>query len=249
MNDSQLQRYGRHILLSEIGIEGQLRLLDSQALIIGLGGLGSPVALYLAASGVGQLTLCDHDHVDLSNLQRQIAHRTSTVGQPKVDSAIAAIHDINPEVSCVPLPLRADPAQLDTLIARADVIIDCSDNFDTRYAINRACLTHRKPLVSGAAILFSGQASVFDFRQAESACYNCLFPEDSASEELRCATTGIFAPLTGIIGSIQAAEALKLLAGINSGLNGKLLSIDALDMNVRQSSFQKDPDCKVCANR
>jgi molybdopterin/thiamine biosynthesis adenylyltransferase len=249
MNDSQLQRYGRHILLSEIGIEGQQRLLDSKALIIGLGGLGSPVALYLAASGVGQLTLCDHDHVDLSNLQRQIAHRTSTVGQPKVDSAMAAIHDINPEVSCVPLPWRADPAQLDTLIAKADVVIDCSDNFTTRYAINRACLMHRKPLVSGAAILFSGQACVFDFRHAESSCYNCLFPEDSASEELRCATTGIFAPLTGIIGSIQAAEALKLLAGINSGLNGKLLSIDAFDMNIRQSALLKDPHCTSCGKK
>ncbi|MDO8350217.1 MAG: HesA/MoeB/ThiF family protein [Gallionella sp.] len=246
MNDSQLQRYGRHILLTEIGIEGQQRLLNAKALIIGLGGLGSPVALYLAASGVGQITLCDHDHVDLSNLQRQIAHRTSTIGQSKVNSAMASIHDINPEVSCVTLPLRADPAQLDTLIAQADVVLDCSDNFATRYAINRACLTHHKPLVSGAAILFSGQASVFDFRQAESACYNCLFPEDSESEELRCATTGIFAPLTGIIGSIQAAEALKLLIGINSGLHGKLLSIDALDMNIKQSALLKDPLCTAC---
>ncbi|MDO9052699.1 MAG: molybdopterin-synthase adenylyltransferase MoeB [Gallionella sp.] len=246
MNDSQLQRYGRHILLAEIGIEGQQRLLDSNALIIGLGGLGSPAALYLAASGVGQLTLCDHDHVDLSNLQRQIAHRTSTLGQPKVNSAVAAIHDINPEVSCVIHFSRADATQLDTLIAHADVVLDCSDNFATRYAINRACLTHRKPLVSGAAILFSGQASVFDFRHAESACYNCLFPEDSASEELRCATTGIFAPLTGIVGSIQAAEALKLLAGINSGLSGKLLSINALDMNIKQSTLLKDPLCTSC---
>ncbi|MDO9010593.1 MAG: HesA/MoeB/ThiF family protein [Gallionella sp.] len=249
MNDSQLQRYGRHILLSEIGIEGQQRLLNANALIIGLGGLGSPVALYLAASGVGQLTLCDHDHVDLSNLQRQIAHRTSTIGQSKVNSAMASIHDINPEVSCVALPLRADPDQLDTLIAHADVVLDCSDNFATRYAINRACLTHHKPLVSGAAILFSGQASVFDFRQAESACYNCLFPEESESEELRCATTGIFAPLTGIIGSIQAAEALKLLAGINSGLNSKLLSIDALDMNIKQSALIKDPFCRACSKK
>jgi len=249
MNDSQLQRYGRHILLSEIGIEGQQRLLNSNALIIGLGGLGSPVALYLAASGVGQLTLCDHDHVDLSNLQRQIAHRTSTIGQSKVNSAMASIHGINPEINCIGLPLRADPDQLDTLISHADVVLDCSDNFATRYAINRACLTHHKPLVSGAAILFSGQASVFDFRQAESACYNCLFPEESESEELRCATTGIFAPLTGIIGSIQAAEALKLLAGINSGLNSKLLSIDALDMNIKQSALIKDPLCTACSKK
>jgi len=249
MNDTQLQRYGRHILLSEIGIEGQQLLLNAKALIIGLGGLGSPAALYLAASGVGQLTLCDHDHVDLSNLQRQIAHRTSTIGQSKVSSAMTSIHEINPEISCITIPLRADPAQLDELVANVDVVLDCSDNFATRYAINRACLTHHKPLVSGAAILFSGQASVFDFRQAKSACYNCLFPEDAESEELRCATTGIFAPLTGIIGSIQAAEALKLLSGIHKGLRSKLLTIDALDMVIKQSAFQKDPDCPVCSGR
>ena len=249
MNDSQLQRYGRHILLNEIGIEGQQRLLDAKALIIGLGGLGSPAALYLAASGVGRLTLCDHDRVDLSNLQRQIAHRSSTIGQPKVDSAKTSLTDINPEVNCIAIPWRADPARLDELVADADVVLDCSDNFSTRYAINRACLAHHKPLVSGAAILFSGQASVFDFRQADSACYNCLFPEDSEPEELRCATTGIFAPLTGIIGAIQAAETLKLLSGIHKGLRGKLLTIDALDMVIKQSAFQKDPDCPVCSGR
>ncbi len=247
MNDKQLQRYGRHILLNEIGIEGQQLILNGKVLIVGLGGLGSPAALYLAASGVGQVILCDDDCVDLSNLQRQIAHRTSTIGHTKVSSAKAAILDINPETICLEVPSRVDATQLHELVISADVVLDCSDNFSTRYAINRACMTHHKPLISGAAILFSGQASVYDFRQNDAACYNCLFPEDSESEELRCATTGIFAPLTGIIGAIQAAEALKLLAGISTGLSGKLLTVNALDMNIRQSSFQKDPDCAVCA--
>lgn len=249
MNDLQLQRYGRHILLNEFGIEGQQRLLNANVLIVGLGGLGSPAALYLASSGVGQLTLCDDDCVDLSNLQRQIAHRSSTIGHTKVSSAKAAMLDINPEIICVEVPQRIDAAQLNELVEAADVVLDCCDNFTTRYAINRACLALRKPLVSGAAILFSGQASVFDFRQNDTACYNCLFPEDSESEELRCATTGIFAPLTGIIGTIQAAETLKLLAGINAGLSGKLLTVNALDMSIKQSAFQRDPNCAVCANR
>jgi molybdopterin/thiamine biosynthesis adenylyltransferase len=247
MNDTQLQRYGRHILLNEIGIEGQQRILDARVLIIGLGGLGSPAALYLAASGVGHITLCDHDTVDLGNLQRQIAHRTSGIGRTKVSSAQTAMQDINPEIVCVALPWRADPAQLDELVANADVVLDCSDNFATRYAINRACFKHHKPLVSGAAILFSGQSAVFDFRQPGTACYNCLFPQESESEELRCATTGVFSPLTGIIGAIQAAETLKLLAGIHRGLSGRLLTVEALDMQIRQSGFQQDPHCAVCA--
>lgn len=249
MNDSQLQRYGRHILLDEIGIEGQQRLRSARVLIVGLGGLGSPAALYLAASGVGQLTLCDNDCVDLSNLQRQIAHRTSTIGLSKVSSARTAIQDINPETICVEVPLRVDQIRLAELVENADIVLDCSDNFATRYAINRACLAYHKPLVSGAAILFSGQAAVFDFRQSDAACYNCLFPEDAESEELRCATTGIFAPLTGIIGTIQAAEALKLLAGISTGLSGKLLTVEAIDMDIRKSSFQKDPHCPVCQSK
>ena len=201
----------------------------------------------LAASGVGRLTLCDNDDVDLSNLQRQIAHRTASIGQSKVSSAQNAINEINPEVSCVCIHSRIDHTQLDQLVADADVVLDCSDNFATRYAINLACLAHKKPLVSGAAILFSGQASVFDFRRKNVPCYNCLFPEDSQSEELRCATTGIFAPLTGIVGTIQAAEAIKLLLGITSGLSGKLLTINAIDMSIRQSQLQKDPGCKVCS--
>jgi molybdopterin/thiamine biosynthesis adenylyltransferase len=249
MNDQQLLRYSRHILLNEIGIEGQQRLLDARVLIVGLGGVGSPAALYLAASGVGQLTLCDHDRVDLSNLQRQIIHRTSTVDQPKVVSAQAALRDVNPEVECIALDIRADAAQLLGLAGKADVVLDCSDNFATRYAVNRACLAQRKPLVSGAAIRFDGQVAVFDFRDEASPCYNCLFPEDSQAAELRCATTGVFAPLVGIIGTWQAAEALKLLAGIEQGLNGKLLTLNALDMNVTRSNLSKDPACSVCGEQ
>jgi molybdopterin/thiamine biosynthesis adenylyltransferase len=246
MNDQQLLRYSRHILLNEIGIEGQQRLCDAKVLIIGVGGLGSPAALYLAASGVGQLTLCDHDTVDFSNLQRQIIHRTSTVNQTKVDSAKATLYDINPEVECMALNTRADAAQLRELAGKADVVLDCSDNFATRYAVNHACLEQRKPLVSGAAIQFDGQVSVFDFRNQDSPCYNCLFPEDSHAAELRCATTGVFAPLSGIIGTVQAAEALKILIGIERGLSGKLLTINALDMNITRSRLSKDPACSTC---
>ncbi len=247
MNDQQLLRYSRHILLGEIGIEGQERLLAGRALIIGMGGLGSPASMYLAASGVGRLTLCDNDTVDFSNLQRQIIHRTGMVGQSKVVSAQAMLREINPEVEYIALPQRADEAQLHELIAQADIVLDCSDNFDTRYAINRACLANRKPLVSGAAIQFHGQVAVFDFRQEDAPCYNCLFPEDSVAEELRCATTGVFAPLVGIIGTLQAAEALKLLIGIERGLSGRLLSVNALDMNIMRSSLSKDPSCCVCS--
>jgi molybdopterin/thiamine biosynthesis adenylyltransferase len=249
MNDQQLLRYSRHILLDEVGIEGQQRLLDAKVLIIGLGGLGSPAALYLAASGVGQLTLCDHDTVDMSNLQRQIIHRTATVGQLKVISAQATLHDINPEVECIALAIRAEAMQLRELVDKADVVLDCSDNFATRYTVNHACLIQRKPLVSGAAIQFDGQVAVFDFRHINSPCYNCLFPEDSQAAELRCATTGVFAPLVGIIGTLQAAEALKLLIGIDRGLSGKLLTINALDMHITRSTLNKDPACSVCSER
>ncbi len=247
MDDRQLLRYSRHILLKEIGIEGQRRLLDSRALIIGVGGLGSPVALYLAASGVGRLVLCDHDTVDFSNLQRQIIHRSTMVGQPKVVSAQQALHEINSDVECVALQQRVDEAQLNELVAQADVVLDCSDNFATRYAVNRACIAQRKPLVSGAAVQFHGQVAVFDHRRGDAPCYNCLFPEDSEEEELRCATTGVFSPLVGIIGTLQAAEALKLLAGIERGLSGKLLSLEALDMNILRSTLRKDPACRTCA--
>jgi len=249
MNDEQLLRYSRHILLEEIGIEGQQKLLDARVLIIGLGGLGSPVALYLAASGVGQLTLCDHDNVDFSNLQRQIIHRTASVGQAKVISAQHTLLEINPQVRYVARQARADEAQLHDLIEKSDLVLDCSDNFATRYAVNRACLAQRKPLVSGAAIQFQGQVAVFDFRRPDSPCYNCLFSEEGASAELRCATTGVFAPLVGIIGSLQAAEALKLLIGMEQGLHGRLLVLDALTMQVLQSRFSRDPCCPVCGNK
>ena len=246
MNDQQLLRYGRHILLTEIGVEGQQQLIEAKALIIGVGGLGSPAALYLAASGVGQLVLCDNDKVELGNLQRQIAHRTASIGQSKVDSAQATLHEINPEVECIALAERMDVQRLHELAARVDVVLDCSDNFATRYAVNRVCHALRKPLVSGAAIRFDGQVAVFDFRKAGSPCYNCLFPEDSIAEELRCATSGVFAPLTGIIGTMQAAEALKLLAGVERGLSGKLLALNALDMSVIRSTLGRDPACGVC---
>lgn len=247
MNDHQLLRYSRHILLNEIGIEGQQRLLNAKVLIIGLGGLGSPAALYLAASGVGQLTLCDPDIVEVSNLQRQIIHRTSTLNQLKVASAQTVLHDINPEVECIALAVRADAEQLHELVGKADVVLDCSDNFATRYAINHACLFQRKPLVSGAAIQFDGQVAVFDFRQASTPCYNCLFPQDSQAAELRCATTGVFAPLVGMIGTLQAAEALKLLIGVDAGLSGKLLTFNALNTTITRSILTQDPACRVCS--
>jgi molybdopterin/thiamine biosynthesis adenylyltransferase len=246
MNDQQLLRYSRHILLNEIGIEGQQVWLNAKVLVVGVGVLGSPAVLYLAASGVGQLTLCDGDTVELSNLQRQIIHRTSAIGQHKVASAEAVLRDINPEVQCIALAARADEALLAQQVALADVVLDCSDNFATRYAVNRACLAQRKPLVSGAAIQFDGQVAVFDFRRADAPCYNCLFPEELAAAELRCATTGVFAPLVGMIGALQAAEALKLLAGITHGLSGKLLVCNALDMVVQRSVVSKDVACAVC---
>lgn len=248
MNDQQLLRYSRHILLEEIGIAGQQRLRDARVLIIGMGGLGSPAALYLAASGVGRLTLCDDDAVELSNLQRQIIHRTSCIGQAKVASAQSLLRDINPDVECIALPFRPDAEALHALVADSDVVLDCSDNFTTRYAVNRTCLALKKPLVSGAAIQFHGQVTVFDFRRDDSPCYNCLFPEDLQAAELRCATTGVFAPLVGIIGAMQAGEALKLLMNLKQGLHSELLSLDALSMNVLRTRLCRDPACPVCSN-
>lgn len=248
MNDHQLLRYSRHILLDSVGIEGQEQLLKSKALIIGAGGLGSPAALYLAASGVGTLMLCDHDTVDLSNLQRQIIHRTSSIGQPKVCSAERTLKEINPDVSCIALETHVEPTQLQKLVAEVDVVLDCSDNFETRYAINRVCRSNRTPLVSGAAILMHGQVAVFDFRQSNVPCYCCIFPEEIEAPELRCATTGVFAPLVGMIGSIQAAEALKLLLGIDRGLAGQLLLVDAFDMTFSRSAVNRDPVCLACGS-
>ncbi len=248
MNDDQLLRYSRHILLPEIGIEVQEKLLASSALVIGAGGLGSPAALYLAAAGVGTITLADGDAVDLTNLQRQILHTTESIGRPKAASGCEALAKINPEVKVVPLQQRLQDKELDTLVATSSVVLDCSDNFATRHAVNRACVRHRKPLVSGAAVRFDGQVSVFDLRDALSPCYQCLFPENAELEEVRCAVMGVFAPLTGIIGTVQAAEALKLLAGAGETLKGRLLILDALAMQWRTVKLAKDPACAVCAS-
>ena len=247
MRDQQLLRYSRHILLSEFSIEGQQRLLNARVLILGLGGLGSPATLYLAASGVGTLVLCDDDVVELSNLQRQVVHKTASIGQSKVASARGTLLEINPDVECVIVQRRVDDEHLLALVAQADVVLDCSDNFATRYAVNRVCLQQRKPLVSGAAIQFDGQVAVFDFRRKDAPCYNCLFPEEGQSAELRCATTGVFSPLVGIVGTIQAAEAIKLLVGIEQGLSGKLLKVDALDMSIGRTILSKDMQCVHCA--
>jgi len=247
MNDEQLLRYSRHILLPEIGVEGQEKFLASSALIIGAGGLGSPVALYLAAAGLGTITLADGDAVDLTNLQRQILHTTGSIGKPKAASGREALAKINPEVKVVPSQRRLEGDELDRLIAEASVVLDCSDNFATRHAVNRACVRHRRPLVSGAAVRFDGQVSVFDLRDDLSPCYQCLFPENAELEEMRCAVMGIFAPLTGIIGAVQAAEALKLLAGAGDTLKGRLLILDALAMQWRTVKLVKDPSCAVCA--
>ena len=249
MNDDQLLRYSRHILLPEIGIEGQERLLASHALVIGAGGLGSPVALYLASAGVGRITICDGDTVDLTNLQRQIVHRTESIGQPKVDSARATLSSINPHVSVDAVHERLDEERIAELAAGADVVLDGSDNFATRHAVNRACMRHAKPLVSGTALRFDGQVAVFDMRRADAPCYACLFPETAENEEMRCAVMGVFAPITGIVGTIQAAEALKLMAQTGEALTGRLLLIDAFTMQLRTIKFAKDPGCLICGSR
>jgi len=246
MQDEQLLRYSRHILLNELGVEGQERLLASRALVIGAGGLGSPVALYLGSAGVGHLTIVDHDHVDATNLQRQIAHTMARVGEPKAHSARDAIAEINPDVRVTPVLHRADDGLLDDLVPQADVVLDCTDNFATRHAINRACVKHRKPLVSGAAIRFDGQISVYDPRSGASPCYACVFPEAAAFEETRCATMGVFAPLVGIIGTLQAAEAIKLLCGIGTSLAGRLLMLDGRGMEFTEVRIARQPHCAVC---
>ena len=248
MNDDQLLRYSRHILLNEIGVEGQERLRAAHMLVIGAGGLGSPAAYYLASAGVGTLTLVDGDAVDLTNLQRQILHTTERIGMPKAESARIALEAINPEVRVVTVAQRVDEADLDRLVADATVVLDCSDNFATRHALNRTCVRHRRPLVSGAAIRFDGQVASFDARAAESPCYACLFPPGDGEDEL-CSTMGVFAPVTGIVGTVQAAEALKLAAGAGTSLVGRLLMLDALSMQWHSVRVPRDPDCPVCAAR
>lgn len=246
MNDDQLLRYSRHILLTEFGVEGQQRLLSAHALVVGAGGLGSPVALYLASAGVGRITICDGDSVDLTNLQRQIVHRTASVGTPKVASARDTMLALNPEITVAPLTERIAGERMDELVRAVDIVVDGSDNFATRHALNRACVKHAKPLVSGAAVRFDGQVSVFDFRNPDAACYACLFPEEGANEDVPCAVMGVFAPVTGIVGTIQAAEALKVLAGIGETLSGRLLLLDALTMQIRIVRLTRDEACTVC---
>ena len=246
MTDDQLLRYSRHILLDEIGIEGQERLLNAHALIIGAGGLGSPVALYLGSAGVGRITIVDDDTVDLTNLQRQIAHNTARIGMPKVQSAMQSIAAINPEVTVIPVKARADAALLGELVSQADVVLDCCDNFTTRHAVNAACVKHRKPLVSGAAIRFDGQLTVYDPRDEQSPCYACIFPPDATFEETRCATMGVFAPLVGIIGAMQAAEALKLLSQAGQPLTGRLLMLEARSMEWNEMHVPRNAACSVC---
>jgi molybdopterin/thiamine biosynthesis adenylyltransferase len=249
MNDDQLLRYSRHVLLDEIGIEGQQRLLASHALVIGAGGLGSPVLLYLGSAGVGRITVVDPDTVDTTNLQRQIAHSLATVGTPKAESAAARIAGLNPDVAVRALVQRADAALLDKLVPQADVVLDCSDNFATRHAVNAACVRHGKPLVSGAAIGFDGQVSVYGSRRAGAPCYACLFPPSAAHQDVACATMGVFAPLVGLIGSVQAAEALKLLVGTGEPLTGRLLMLDARGMRWDEVAFARQPGCEVCGGR
>jgi molybdopterin/thiamine biosynthesis adenylyltransferase len=247
MNDSQLLRYSRHILLDEIGIEGQQKLLAAHALVIGAGGLGSPAAMYLASAGVGRITLVDNDTVDLTNLQRQIAHTTERVGQSKAASARVTLQQINPEITVTALNERVDDARLAALVSDADVVLDCTDNFATRHAVNRACVAARKPLVSGAVIRFDGQVSVFDPRGGELPCYSCLFPQDQQFEDVACSTMGVFAPLVGVVGAMQAAEALKLLMGVGASLAGRLMMLDGLHMEWTSIGVGRNGDCPVCA--
>ena len=246
MDDQQRLRYSRHLLLNEFGEEAQDRLLASHALVVGAGGLGSAALLYLASSGVGRITVCDGDHVELTNLQRQVIHRLDSIGSPKASSAAATMAALNPDIRVEALEERAGPERLMGLVRNADVVLDCSDNFATRHAINRACVAARKPLVSGAGIRFDGQVAVFDLRDAAAPCYHCLFAEDAQSAEERCATMGVFAPLVGIIGTLQAAEAIKLLAGLGESLAGRLLLFDALASRWHEVRLLRDPGCRVC---
>lgn len=247
MDDTQRLRYSRHLLLNEFGEEAQERLLAARALVVGAGGLGSSALLYLAASGFGRIAVCDGDRVDLTNLQRQVVHRHASVGQPKVVSAAATLRAINPDVHVEAIEERVDGERLAALVRSADVVLDCSDNFSTRHAINRACVASRRPLVSGAGVRFDGQVAVFDMRRGDAPCYHCLFAEQAAADEERCAMLGVFAPLVGVVGTMQAAEAIKLVAGIGETLSGRLLLFDALAARWHEVRLSKDPQCRVCA--
>ncbi len=247
MQDDLLLRYSRHIMLPQIEYAGQETLTRSHALVVGAGGLGAPVAMYLAAAGVGTLTICDFDQVDLTNLQRQIIHTTEAVGQNKALSAQATIARLNPEIAVHIETDRLSDEAMAVRVRAADVVIDCSDNFATRYLLNRLCFAHKTPLVSGAAIRFEGQLSVFDFRHDESPCYHCLYPDVGDDQALRCADNGVFAPLVGMIGTAQAAEAIKVLLRMGQTMQGRLLLLDALSAEWRTVRLKKDPHCAVCA--
>jgi adenylyltransferase/sulfurtransferase len=247
VDDTQRLRYSRHLLLDEFGEEAQERLLAARALVVGAGGLGSAALLYLAASGIGHITIADADRVDLTNLQRQVIHRMRAIGTSKVASAAQAMAELNPEIHVEPLEERLAAERILQLVRASDVVLDCSDNFATRHAINRACVAARKPLVSGAGIRFDGQLAVFDLRRADAPCYHCLFGEDADAQEERCATMGVFAPLVGVIGTLQAAEAIKLVAGIGETLAGRLLLFDALASRWHEVRLARDPHCRVCA--
>ena len=246
MTDDQLLRYSRHILLDEVGIEGQERILAAHALVIGAGGLGSPVALYLGSAGVGRITLVDHDVVDLTNLQRQIAHTTQRVGQPKVASAAQAVQAINPDVQVTALQERVDAQRLHALVQEATVVLDCSDNYATRQAVNAACVRLGKPLVAGAVIRFDAQITVIDPREPGTPCYACLFDPAAQFEEVACSTMGVFAPLVGVVGALQATEALKLVAGVGASLTGRLLMLDGRSMEWSSLRTARNPACPVC---
>lgn len=247
LNDEELLRYSRHILLDEIGIEGQARIANAKVLVLGAGGLGCPSALYLASAGVGTLYIADDDEVDLTNLQRQILHTTSRVGVPKVHSAKTHLNELNPCCKVVPVAQRLEGDALEQLVAEVDLVLDCCDNFKTRHAVNRACVKLRKPLVSGAAIRLDGQLAVFELNKADAPCYHCLFPEGDDVTEVRCATMGVFAPLTGVIGTLQASEALKILAGFGQPLYSTLMIYDSRSCEFTRMKIRKDPQCAVCS--
>ncbi|MDX2354922.1 molybdopterin-synthase adenylyltransferase MoeB [Stutzerimonas xanthomarina] len=247
LSDDELLRYSRQILLRQVDIEGQLRLKQSRVLVVGLGGLGSPVALYLAAAGVGELHLADFDRLDLTNLQRQIAHDTASVGLHKVDSAMARLSALNPLIKLVPHRAAMDVDTLETAVSAVDLVLDCTDNFAVREAVNAACVAAVKPLVSGAAIRLEGQLSVFDPRVETSPCYHCLYGHGSEAE-LTCSEAGVLGPVVGMIGSLQALEAIKLLAGFGEPLVGRLLLVDALSSRFRELKVKRDPACTVCGH-
>lgn len=249
LDDTQLLRYSRHILLDELGTAAQEKFATAHALVIGMGGLGAPAAQFLVAAGVGTVTICDADTVDLTNLQRQILYATADVGTPKVDAAARRLAAINPEVRVATIPSRVDTTTLAPLVAAADIVLDCCDNFATRHAVNAACVAARTPLVSGAAVRFDGQVAVFDAREPDAPCYHCLFGDGEELDETRCATMGVFAPLVGVVGALQAGEALKLLGGFGTSLAGRLLLIDLLSTHVRELRVPRDPACPVCASR